>query len=447
MLDDVLLETIGAEVDAGALPPDAGIAVALVRGGRTERWTFGLRERDRGLPVTQATMFDLCSLTKSFTAAGLVKAADEGRLDLDRPINAAKRLLSFPNERLNDDVTVADLLSHRTGITAGDLLWYFGQVKRGALLAAVEQLPTIDGAFRRAFLYNNILYGVLGELYPALTGETWESWITTGLLEPLGMTATTFAPGVELDVALPYVVTRRVQSADASAVAAAGAMRSTLDDSARWLAFWTNGGRAADGTSVLSERSIARMFDRAVAFGGASPMLLSGLEWAASDLHYGLGWFVGTYEGRRLTFVPGFVDGFSNVMAVLPDERIGVVVLSNVNYCGAVGRLSRAVLDAVTKTMTAGPEPDPRSVFAGEYRNQTYGNVTVAKRGSRWHLQYGGRAWPLTWNDGGAAQAVATVFGLEIPLPLVCRLTEGRPEIDIPLSLDPRLQSQTFTKT
>jgi CubicO group peptidase (beta-lactamase class C family) len=447
MLDEILLESIAVEVEAGALPRDAGIAVAAVTGGLTHRCTFGLRERDRGLPVSQGTMFELCSLTKSFTAAGLVKAADAGMVDLDKPINATGSLLSFSSEQLAREVTLADLLSHRTGVTAGDLLWYFGQAKRGGLRALVGQLPAIEGGFRRDFLYNNILYGVMGELYPQLTGQSWESWITSQLLEPLRMSATTFGPGVAPDVALPYVGTRRVPSADASAVSAAGAMRSNLDDMVRWLAFWTNWGAGPNGVTVLGERAMARMFERAIAFGEASPILLNGLEWASADLHYGLGWFVGTHEGRRVAFHPGFVDGFSNVMALLPDERVGVVVLSNVNFCGAVGRLARTVLDALIKSEATKPDEDPRMAFAGNYRNATYGDITLAKRRSRWTIEYAGHFWPLTWTDGGGAQAVATIFGLEIPLPVVFRVDSGRREFDLPLSMDPRTPPQTFIRT
>jgi CubicO group peptidase (beta-lactamase class C family) len=447
MFDELVLEAITREVEGGALPPDAGIAVAVVAGGRVvHRGAYGLRERDRALPVTPRTTFELCSLTKAFTAAGLAMAAEAGTLDLDRPINASSSLLALSDEALTREVTVADILSHRTGVAASDLLWYFGQTKRGGVRAAIEHLPVIDGAFRRSFVYSNLLYGALGEVYPQLTGASWETRVTEGLLRPLGMSATTFGPTEEPEIALPYVGTRRVPAADASAVAAAGGMRSTLDDMARWLAFWVSGGRAPDGTSLVGERVVARMFEPAVAFGDASPILLNGLDWASADLHYGLGWFVGQYEKRRIAFHPGFIDGYSNVMAVLPDEGLGVVVLSNVNFCGAVGRLVRALVDADTSGSVMEPVPDPHAELAGRYQHPRFGPLVVARHGSRWTVEYGGQAWPLTWQEDGSAQAAATLFGLTIPFPVVFRVVEGGAVVDVPLSMDPRVPPERFVR-
>lgn len=449
MLDQILLESIAAEVEAGELPPDAGVAVAVVAHGLTHRSCVGLRERDSGLPVTERTVFELCSLTKTFTAAGLMRAAETGLLDLDHPINASAELLTFASEQLTRETTVADILSHRTGVSAGDLLWYFGSVERGRACRAVPSLPVIDGGFRRTFLYNNMLYGALGELYPDLAGSRWDAWITAQFLEPLGMSSTTFgasSDGANSDGgrALPYVGTRRVRGADAAAVAAAGGMRSTLQDMARWLAFWVDSGRASDGSIVLGERSVARAFEPAVAFGDASPVLLNGLDWASSELHYGLGWFVGRYADRRIAFHPGFIDGYTNVIAVMPDAGVGAIVLSNVNFCGAIGRLVRTLLDSLQST--PGPTPDPWSHRAGRYRHESYGDLTVAQRGSRWSIQYRGQRWPLSWKDDGTAQVIATVFGLSIPLPLAFRDASGTPVLDIPLAMDPRVGPQTFAR-
>ena len=160
---------------AGVWSPDAGLAVCAVRGGEPPVLAVnGLRERDRRLPVTPRTLFEIGSLTKAFTATALLMAREKG-LDLEQPINSAEDLLPFKDPAISSAVTILDVLSHRTGLPANDLLWYFNALNPGEVLRAVRNLDGIPGGFRREFIYNNLAYGALGHLFPKLLGDTWRT--------------------------------------------------------------------------------------------------------------------------------------------------------------------------------------------------------------------------------------------------------------------------------
>src|SRR5262249_51714311 len=152
--------------------------------------TYGLRDREGGLPVTPETRFDVCSLTKAFTATALLMASEEGKIDLDRPINESKTLFSLKDPDVTKKVTLNDLLSHRTGLPGHDLLWCCGGSSPNEYLQKISELELLPNSFRRSFNYNNLLYGVIGTLFQEWVGESWESYLEKRVFAPLLMTST-----------------------------------------------------------------------------------------------------------------------------------------------------------------------------------------------------------------------------------------------------------------
>ena len=107
-----------------------------------------------------------------------------------------------------------------------------------------------DG-FRRTFTYSNLMYGALGHVFPELVDDTWQRFVSRNLVDPLGLTSTSLRPASsETDVALPYSGTRRIASVDLTSIAAAGGMKSSLEDMIRWMRFQLGDGRAPSGAQL-----------------------------------------------------------------------------------------------------------------------------------------------------------------------------------------------------
>lgn len=441
-MDELVADFIARQEAAGTLPPGAGVAVSVVENGEIVfSHTAGLRARDCFLPVTPHTRFDIASLTKGFTAAVVLAAAVRGLIDLERPINASKRLLALSDPDIESRISVADVLPHRTGLPGHDLLWYFGRVDKTSLLPTLEKLEAVPGAFKHAFIYSNLMYGALGSIFEELCGVGYAQFLVDEVLRPLGMHRTSFdISDEEDDVALPYSGTMRVGRVDMSCVAAAGGLKSTLHDMTAWV------------RHQLAERDTLALAHRPhISAEGVNPLFLNGLEWLAADLRYGFGWFIGTTDGMRIVFHPAFVDGFSHAVALVPERNLGVVVLTNVNLSSTPGLLLKELVAKTLRQPTSNvdvPELDERDrALIGTYENRVHGTVRVQIVRKRLVVEYGGEHWPLAWQGERTAVAEATAFGLKIPVHAEFASRNGVAQLKMGLSLDPRAALDVFTRT
>ena len=417
--------------------------------------TLGLRERDRLLPVTAETVFEIGSLTKAFTATASLVAVERNSLDLDRPINLAGDLLVLNDSDASRQLSVADILSQRTGLPSNDLLWYLGSPAREDLLRALTQLRLLPDGFRRTFTYSNLLYGALGHIFDALVGEVWEAYVNRHILEPLGMTSTSFRPAAdEGDVALPYVGTRRVARVDLRCVAAAGAMRASLNDMIKWVRFQLSAGVGPTGRRLISENAVARIRRKHVAVENANPVLFTGLQWLADSVDYGLGWFLGSFRNLPVLFHSSFIDGFSSAMVLIPDKQLGAVVLTNVNLSDTPGLLVRELFEEIlTPDLHPSASADASwsrgeiGAVAGTYDNPAYGPVSVQLGPKGAVLRYQEREWVLRWTSDSDAEFGVEAFGIVIPLSVRFDIKTGSaPRLRIPFSLDQRVEPQEFTR-
>ncbi len=291
--------------------------------------------------------------------------------------------------------------------------------------------------------------GALGHLFPKLLGETWEARVRDGLLRPLGMSPAWDSLDAS-EAALPYVGIRRIDSVDMTAVAAAGALRLSIDDMSRWLGLLVNGGTTPEGTRLLSEASLARLFEQQIVVEKPNPLVLQGLDWLEEQgVGYGLGWFLGSTNGLRVAYHPGYIDGFSSLALLVPKKRLGLVALSNTNLNGALGPLLRELLENVLGDQVAQQEPQlPSDLLAavGTYENPMFGSVGIELDGSLPVLSFSGHRCPLRWTGDGDASIEAQAFGISIPLPVRFRTEGGVNSLAIPLSLEPRVPPQVFVR-
>src|SRR3712207_1959606 len=166
-----------------------GVAIAIVRNDSIiYAKGYGLRELGKADPVNERTLFAIGSASKAFTSAAIAMLVDEGKVRWDDP---ATRYL--PNFQMHDpyvtrELSLRDLLSHRSGLARGDLLWYGSDLDRDEILRRVRFLQP-SWSFRSTFGYQNLMYLAAGQVVARVANTTWDDFITRRIFQPLGMTA------------------------------------------------------------------------------------------------------------------------------------------------------------------------------------------------------------------------------------------------------------------
>ena len=315
-----IVEKIGEAFDA------QGLAVAVVQDGKVlAEAAYG--ERAAGQPMTPATLCNIASCSKAFTAAAITMLVDDGLLQLDDKV-----VEHVPEFRLEDpwitaNMTVRDLLCHRCGLAtfAGDLLWYATDYDDAEVMRRMAKLP-IEHPFRGQFGYQNLMYLVAGVVIERKTGLTWQQFVQQRLLTPLGMTnsrpaAQDLAPDAER--ALPHIAGEAVPDHEFLACKPAASIYSSVHELTAWMRMLLAGGRW-QGKSLVSKAGIQAMWRP------HTPQAAKGSGPSTEDFRsYGLGWFLSVHEGNKLVEHDGGMPGFISKVTLIPSARFGFAVLTN----------------------------------------------------------------------------------------------------------------------
>ena len=327
-----------------------GVALAIVKDDEVIlQKGFGLRDVERNLPVTADTLFAIGSSTKSFTAMAAVISQDHGKLSLD---DSPKKYL--PSFKLQDPeadtmITVRDLLLHRSGLNISDFVWFPGVLNRGDLIK-LAGLAKPTAKLREKFQYQNIGYTAAGEVVARANGTTWERFIEERIFRPLGMTsshasirqmarARDHATGYSVEDKVATMVDLRDLSS-LEGLAPAGAINSNVKDMSQWVRLMLASG-TFEGKRIVSERGFNDIVRKQMPVGGDLPF----------DASYGLGWLISDRNGHPLISHAGGVPGFNAMVEVVPDQRLGFVVLVN-----AASPLDEVITDLVLDIMVGKPE-------------------------------------------------------------------------------------------
>ncbi len=330
-----------------------GLAIAVIKDGQVVLSKgYGYRDVDQKLPVTPRTLFAIGSITKSFTVTALSILADEGKLDWDEPV-----LTYLSDFRLKDEVatlhmTARDLVTHRSGLPRHDGLWYGGEFGRRQLYDRLRHLePSRD--FRAVFQYQNLMFMTAGLLAGQLSGVSWESLVRARILDPLGMSRSNFSVSESPrsdDFAYPYTRVeedvRQIGFRNIDEIGPAGSINSSVEEMIRYVQLHMDKGMY-NGTRILSEANAEQMQTPQMVIPGA----VTYEELGHSS--YGLGLIVTTYRGRKLVHHGGGIDGFISLLAFMPSEKLGMIVLTNLSGNNPVPTIvTRGVFDR-----TLGLEP------------------------------------------------------------------------------------------
>jgi len=404
---------------AMALQQVPGLSLAIVRNDSVLYLRgYGVEEVGTSTPVDENTIFAIGSSTKAFTAILVAMMVSEGKMDFDGKVSSY-----LPDFRLYDpyesaEVTVRDALAHRTSLPRADLLWYGSTFTRPEILQRFR-FNEPDRSFRSVFVYNNIMVMAAGEAAARVAGTSWDSLVSTRVFTPLHMMSSTtsirplagnarFAsphvPGPDGPVAIEPV--------NIDNIGPAGSINSTARDMAQWLRFQLGAG-VYDGKRLVDEGPFLETHMPQMIRIGKPRLDSTGVFNT-----YGMGWFIERYRGEVLLQHGGEIDGFTAMVAMLPERNVGVVVLSNRTASIVPTVVMHYVFDhqlgiqrdwlaeaTPRKRDKAGPRPEgqtpakrlvppaPLASYAGTYRNRMYGDMTVAVDGGKLQMTRQGGVW------------------------------------------------------
>ncbi len=431
-----------------------GVAIAIVKDDRVVfAKGFGVRELDKPAPVDENTLFAIGSSSKAFTATSVAMLVDQGKLKWDDP--ATKYLPGFQlfDPYSTRELTVGDLLSHRSGLARGDLLWYASEFDRAEVLRRVRFLKP-SWSLRSRFGYQNIMFLAAGEIIPSVTGKTWDDFIRERIFTPLGMKSSSVSikafagsnnvasPHSKIDDKLRPVPWRNIDN-----IAPAGSINSNVQDMAQWVRLQLSDG-VYDGKRLLSAASIKEM---------QTPQTIVRLEGPRASLYpeahfltYGLGWFLSDYRGRKVVEHGGAIDGMRAQVAMIPEEKLGLVVLTNLHgtilpqalmfrifdfYLGAPPRDWSSELLKVEKGLEAQAKAAEKKMeservkgtspsldlekYAGTFQSDMYGDAKVGYENKKLVLRFGPNftgdlehwhydTFRVTWRDPMQGKGLAT---------------------------------------
>jgi CubicO group peptidase (beta-lactamase class C family) len=332
-----------------------GMGVAIVKDGKIlVAKGYGIRKLGDPTRADEFTMFAIGSNTKAFTTASLATLVDEGKLSWDDRVY--ERLPGFVmyDPYVSHEMTIRDLLTHRSGMGLGEgdlLFWPQSTYTRDEIIHKLRFMKP-QSSFRSHYAYDNLLYMTAGQIIPAVTGTSWDDYIRQKIFAPLGMEHSNTSMKLYKtgdDYAFPHSrVDGKLQVIpleDLGNVGPAGSINSSAADMAKWVQLQLNHGKYVDHDGRLfSEKQSREMWSpQTILPTGDPPPALSGLKTNFAD--YALGWGLREYHGRKLVGHTGGVAGFVSRVMLVPDENLGVVILTNAEEGGAFDSILYHVLD------------------------------------------------------------------------------------------------------
>ncbi len=444
-----------------------GAVIGVIKDGEIVH-ASGYGVRELGLPgeVDGKTLFRIASLTKSMTSAALATLVNDGQLNWDDKVveHIPEFQMFYP--WLTEQFTVTDLLTHRSGLKphAGDLmLWPSpNSFTRADIIHNLRYFRPVRD-FRAHYDYDNLLYVVAGELLPAIVGQQWSEVVDQRLLGSLGakrcfaghIPATEMvnlaAPHAMIDEQLQVIERNRIKAAP-SVSAAAGGVRCSLEGVLKWAQLQLDQGALADGSRLFSADVHASMWSP------KTILKVSDTEAQTERMHfkaYGLGWRLADAHGYKRVSHTGSFTGSNNWLVLVPELRLGVVVMLNASAGAARSAIMKSIVDAylgapkrdwvdyyrqqrkladsrddlddqVHTDFRDGTVSAPLSAYAGEYSDPWFGKVSITQSeeglwfASAKSPKLSGRLWPLKdhtfmvrWEDRSAERDVLLDFVFE----------------------------------
>ncbi len=405
-----------------------GISLAIVKDGTVVvAKGYGVRKLGDPTPVDGKTNFGIASNTKCFTATALGMLVDEGKVEWDAPVIKYLPWFRMYDPYVTHELTVRDLLVHRSGLGlgAGDLLWWPASTYTRKDIAERLQFIKPATSFRYAYAYDNVLYLVAGQVIETISGQSWEDFITDRILKKVGMTGSlprhsdAKAGG---NVATPHAeVDGKVQPIkpfDSDNTNPAGGINSNAEDMAKWMLVRLANGALPDGSRLYTERTARDMTTLVTPIPiGEPPPELAALRFNFRG--YALGLDLHDYRGHKVIEHTGGLPGYVSKVTLIPDQKLGVAVLTNQESGAAFNALTYSIVDryvnapptdwvdayakvmkrrdaetaATEKRAAAARDVDskpslPLDKYAGTFTDPWYGDIVISQENGKLVMRF-----------------------------------------------------------
>jgi CubicO group peptidase (beta-lactamase class C family) len=349
-----------------------GMSLAIVKDDRViYSKGLGYKDFENKVPVTADTQFAIGSSTKAFTALSVLMTADEGKLSLDASPKTVLPYFKMADPDTDKNMTIRDLMTHSSGLNRTDIAMITGKLTRAELIRVAGEAKPI-AKLHEKFGYQNLMFAAAGEVVAVAQKKPWEEFVPDRIFKPLGMNNSTMSmkqmeKAKDRSFGYNYNFdtkeTTKLPYRDIDQVAPAGSINSSANDMAKWVRFVLNGG-VVDGKRLVSEKNYAEWL---------KPQMKVN---ASGTVSYGLGWFIQKWNGLTVVQHGGNIDGFNALVAMIPEKKVGFVMLTNVSASSLGGELMPIVWENIlgkpeppkAVAETAGPEKE-----AGIYRLEAAG--------------------------------------------------------------------------
>ena len=421
-LDDYLAQVM----EAFEVP---GVSLAIVKDGKpVVTKGYGVRRLGDKTPVDARTLFGIASNTKAFTATAIGLLVEEGKLEWDAPVRRYLPWFQLSDPYVTRELTVRDLLVHRSGLGlgAGDLLWWPPSTYNRKEIARRLQYIPLATSFRSAYAYDNVLYLIAGELIEEVSGLTWEEFVASRILQPLGMTGSNVRHAEASgggNIGTPHArvegVVRPVNPFASDNTNPAGGINASAVDMAKWLIVQLDSGRVAKDKRLFSRFTTHQLWSMVTPI----PIRNQPPELAALRPNfegYALGFRVHDYRGRKIVTHTGGLPGYVSKVTMVPDLKLGISVLTNQESGYAFQAITYRILDhyleapptdwlAAYRTVAARSDlmvkaaeqraasardstsrPSlPLARYTGTYTDPWYGDVEISQQDGKLVIRFG----------------------------------------------------------
>ncbi len=406
-----------------------GLALAIVKDGKVViAKGYGVRKMGEAAKVDDQTLFGIASNTKAFTATALGLLVEEGKLEWDAPVVKYLPWFQLSDPYVTREITIRDLLVHRSGLGlgAGDLLWWpTSTYDRKEIARRLKFIPLLR-SFRSAYAYDNVLYLIAGEVIETSSGMSWEDFIAARILAKVGMTDTKVRHSDAAgngNVAATHAnvdgKVRPIEPFTSDNTNPAGGVNASARDIAKWMIVQLDSGRVAGSARLFSPQTTVQLWRMVTPIPtGNLPPELAALR--SNFNGYALGFGVSDYHGFKFVHHTGGLPGYVSKIAMIPELKLGVAVLTNQESGEAFESISYHILDQfvggkktdwldafkkmharslamieMADKMTAGKRDStshpslPLASYAGTYTDVWYGDINIVFENGKLVMKFG----------------------------------------------------------
>jgi len=402
-----------------------GASIGIVKDGQLIfTGNYGIKEVGKNEKPDEHTLYAIASNSKAFTSAIIGMLVQEGKLNWnDRVKDHLPYFSLFDDPWISANVTIRDLLSHRVGLGtfSGDVIWLKNEGSAEDFIKRAGKVPQVFD-FRSGYGYSNLMYITAGEIIRKVTGKTWGENVQERVLNPLAMDRT-ITTAKDLDKKGNYTTAHGREEGknfpiafeDWETIGATGGIISSVHDVAKWMVFNLNNG--IHGQDTLLSRSTRNLV-------WTMHNVFSVDHTVKNDLGrhfngYGLGWTIGDFHGKMMVGHTGGYDGMITAITLIPEEKLGIVVLTNGHQSPIMAATYYALdqflgtgtkdwsadllmrtkqnqahdtrIADIKKTKVANTKTSiPPSLFSGSYHSDIYGLIEVKEENGKLRLYFEG---------------------------------------------------------